>query len=84
VIISGLYALLFYKPFQKYKVFFWSFVFTLAVFIFFKAKDYYVIGLYPIYIAFGSVFGIDSESRLEDLVKTDFNYAACFVFHTNV
>lgn len=56
VIISGLYALLFYNPFQKYKVFFWSFVFTLAVFIFFKAKDYYVIGLYPIYIAFGSVF----------------------------
>jgi hypothetical protein len=56
VIVSGLVALLFYKPFRKYKPFFWSLLFTLAVFIYFKAKDYYAIGLYPIYIAFGAVF----------------------------
>ncbi|WP_281636105.1 ArnT family glycosyltransferase [Flavobacterium marginilacus] len=56
VIVSGLLALLFYKPFEKYKFFFWSIVFTLMVFMYFKAKDYYAIGLYPIYIAFGAVF----------------------------
>ena len=56
VILAGLYALIFYNPFRRYKAFFWSFIFTLAVFIYFKAKDYYVIGLYPVYIAFGSVF----------------------------
>ncbi len=56
VIISGLLALLFYKPFKKYKPLFWSLFFTLVVFMYFKAKDYYAIGLYPIYIAFGSVF----------------------------
>lgn len=56
VIISGLYALLFYSPFKKYRAFFWSIFFTLIVFIYFKAKDYYAIGLYPIYISFGSVF----------------------------
>ncbi len=56
VIISALYALLFYKPFKKYRSFFWAFFFTLIIFIFFKAKDYYAIGLYPIYISFGSVF----------------------------
>lgn len=56
VILSGLLALLFYKPFEKYKPFFWSLIFTLVVFMYFKAKDYYAIGLYPIYIAFGSVF----------------------------
>ena len=56
VIISGLFALLFYKPFKAYKPFFWSIIFTLIIFIYFKAKDYYAIGLYPIYIAFGSVF----------------------------
>jgi hypothetical protein len=56
VIVSGLLALLFYKPFDKYKPFFWSLFFTLAVFMYFKAKNYYAIGLYPIYIAFGSVF----------------------------
>jgi hypothetical protein len=56
VIISALYALLFHKSFSKYRVFFWSMIFTLIVFIFLKAKDYYAIGIYPIYIAFGSVY----------------------------
>jgi hypothetical protein len=63
VIISALYALLFYRPFSKYQAFFWAIIFTLAVFVYFKAKDYYAIGLYPIYIAFGSVF-------LADILKT--------------
>jgi hypothetical protein len=56
VIISSLYALLVYKPFKPYRFFFWSMFFTLAVFIYFKAKDYYALGIYPIYIAFGSVY----------------------------
>jgi len=56
VIISALYALLFYRPYRKYKSFFWAFFFTLIVFMFFRAKDYYAIGLYPIYVTFGSVF----------------------------
>jgi hypothetical protein len=56
VIVSGLLALLLYKPFHKYRLFFWSIIFTLAVFMYLKAKDYYAIGLYPIYISFGSVY----------------------------
>ncbi len=56
VIAASLYALVFYKPFQKYKWFFLAFLFTLAVFLYFKAKGYYAIGLYPIYISFGAVF----------------------------
>ena len=56
VIISALYALLFYKPFEKYKTFFWSIIFTLIVFTYFKAKHYYAMGVYPVYISFGSVF----------------------------
>ncbi|MCC9018686.1 ArnT family glycosyltransferase [Flavobacterium lipolyticum] len=56
VILSALYALLFYKSFEKYRFFFASMVFTLAVFLYFKAKAYYAIGLYPVYIAFGAVF----------------------------
>ena len=31
-------------------------IFTLAVFDYLRAKGYYAIGLYPIYISFGSVF----------------------------
>jgi len=56
VIISSLYALLIYKSFKPYRFFLWSMFFTLAVFTYFKAKDYYAIGIYPIYIAFGSVY----------------------------
>lgn len=56
VIVSALYALLFYPPFRIYKCFFWTLIFTLIIFIYFRAKSYYAIGLYPIYIAFGSVF----------------------------
>ncbi len=64
VIVAALYALLFYKPFKPYRFFFWSLFFTLAVFMYFKAKDYYAIGIYPIYIAFGAVY-------LEELLKND-------------
>ncbi|MGU3376314.1 glycosyltransferase family 39 protein [Chryseobacterium sp. M5A1_1a] len=56
VIIAAWGALLFYRPFEKFKLFFWSYIITIALFLFLKAKDYYAIGLYPVYIAFGSVF----------------------------
>lgn len=56
VIIAGGYALIRYAPYKQYRFFFWSFIFTLLIFIYFKAKSYYVIGLYPIYLAFGAVF----------------------------
>lgn len=56
VIISSLYALLTFKAYAKYKTFFWSFIFTLAIFVILKAKDYYATGLYPVYIAFGAVY----------------------------
>jgi hypothetical protein len=54
-----MFALLFHKPFKIYKFYFWSLVFTLGVFMYFKAKSYYAIGLYPVYIAFGSVYLAD-------------------------
>ena len=59
VLIAGIYALLAYKPFEKYKAFAWAILFTLGIFLYLKAKDYYAIGLYPIYLAFGSVYMAD-------------------------
>jgi hypothetical protein len=56
VILSGLYALLFYREFAQYRFFFWSFIITLVVFVYLKAKAYYAIGLYPVYIAFGATY----------------------------
>lgn len=56
VIISGFIAVLVYKPFQKFRVFLWAFVFTLGLYIYLKAKAYYAIGLYPFWIAPGAVY----------------------------
>lgn len=56
VCIFGFYALLRFQEFKKYRLFFWLFFITIGIFLFFKAKDYYAIGLYPIYFAFGSVY----------------------------
>lgn len=65
VIMAGFYALLFYSPFEKFRFFFWSYVFTIALFLLLKAKDYYAIGIYPAYIAFGAVFLADRFERLK-------------------
>ena len=56
IIGSGLYGLVVYKPFSTYRLFFFALLFTLAAFTYFRAKGYYAIGIYPIYIAFGAVF----------------------------
>ncbi|MEJ5104605.1 glycosyltransferase family 39 protein [Chryseobacterium sp. MYb328] len=56
VILFGFYALLFYKSFEKIRFFFWGYMITISVFMFFRAKDYYAVGIYPIYIGFGAVY----------------------------
>ncbi|MCF2487634.1 glycosyltransferase family 39 protein [Dyadobacter sp. CY347] len=56
VILAAFVSFFAYPAFRKYQVFFWSLVFTLALFTYLKAKGYYAIGLYPIFISFGSVY----------------------------
>jgi len=56
VFIFGFYALLRFQEFKKYRLFLWSFFIIIGIFLFLKAKDYYALGLYPIYFAFGSVY----------------------------
>lgn len=56
VLIAAFVSFFAYRPFSQYRVFFWAYVITLATFTYLKAKGYYAIGLYPILIAFGSVY----------------------------
>ncbi len=56
VIIAAIIALVRFPPFKKYRVFGWSIIFTLSIFVYFKAKGYYAIGIYPVYLAFGAVY----------------------------
>jgi len=56
VLVAACYALLFYQPFQSFRFFFWALIFTLSFYVYFRGKDYYALGIYPIYMAFGAVF----------------------------
>lgn len=56
VLIAGLLSIFFYEPFKKYSVLLYGFVFTMLLFIYFRAKGYYAIGLYPIFLAFGATW----------------------------
>lgn len=56
ILIAAFTSFFTYKPFRKFKVVLWSYIFTILIFLLLKAKGYYAIGLYPIFLAFGSVY----------------------------
>jgi hypothetical protein len=56
VLLSAFFAFFTYTPFKKYRFLFWAFLFTLVLFTYMRAKGYYAIGLYPIFVAFGAVY----------------------------
>lgn len=56
ILIAAFISLFAFSAFKPYRVFFWALLFTLAIFIFLKAKAYYAIGLYPIFFAFGAIY----------------------------
>jgi len=45
-----------YQPFKPFRVLLWGFCFSICFFLYFKAKAYYAIGLYPVLLAFGAVY----------------------------
>lgn len=54
--IGSLLALLLYPPFRNIRFLFPVFFLVILLFLYFKAKSYYAIGLYPCYIAIGAVY----------------------------
>lgn len=59
ITVGALIAFFFYKPFKNYRFIGITFVSVIALFAYMKAKGYYATGIYPVMIAFGSVY-IDS------------------------
>lgn len=53
-LFAGFGALIFYKGFDKYRWVMVTYIFTILIFSYFKAKDYYALGLYPVLLAFGA------------------------------
>ncbi|NDK56115.1 glycosyltransferase family 39 protein [Pontibacter fetidus] len=56
LLIAALVAFVVYKPFRPYRFVGWCYVLVLLLFLLLKAKSYYAIGLYPVLLAFGSVY----------------------------
>jgi len=56
IIIAAFTGFCFYPPFKPYRVIALTYLFTISLFLFFKAKSYYPFGLYPVLMAFGAVY----------------------------
>ncbi|RNL50246.1 glycosyltransferase family 39 protein [Pedobacter jejuensis] len=56
VLIAAFVGFTIYKPFRKHIWVILTYIFTLTIFSYFNAKAYYALGLYPVLLAFGSVF----------------------------
>nr|MBC7612267.1 glycosyltransferase family 39 protein [Pseudopedobacter sp.] len=54
--VVGLILLFVYPPFKNYRIIGIAFVTAMALFIYFHAKGYYAIGLYPILFPFGAIY----------------------------
>ena len=56
IVLAAFTGFLLYEPFRKYRFVLFSYIVAIALYIFFKAKSYYAVGLYPVLLAFGSVY----------------------------
>lgn len=54
--LGALIAFSYYKAFRPYRFIGICFVAVIGLFAYMKAKDYYAVGIYPVIIAFGSVY----------------------------
>lgn len=76
ILIAAAVGFIFYNPFKPYRIIGLSFVFCLTILCLLKAKPYYAFPLYPVMIAFGSVY-------LESILTTGWRKSLrplCFVF----
>ncbi|MCX2433265.1 glycosyltransferase family 39 protein [Pedobacter sp. GR22-10] len=55
-LLAGISVLIWHKTFLKYRWVILTYLFTMLVFIYFKGKDYYTLGLYPVLLCFGAVY----------------------------
>ncbi len=74
--VCGLFALLLYKPFDKYRWLGLSYVFSIAIFLLLNAKGYYSIGLYPVLFSFGAIF---IEAKTNSGWARKFRYVLAFI-----
>ncbi|MFD2285685.1 glycosyltransferase family 39 protein [Pedobacter petrophilus] len=55
-LLAGIFVLIWHQSFVKYRWVIFTYLFTMLVFVYFKGKDYYTLGLYPVLLCFGALF----------------------------
>jgi len=63
--LASLVGFVRYAPFKPYRFIAWTFLFVMALFTYMKAKPYYALGVYPVLIAFGSIYWGQLSDRKE-------------------
>ncbi len=56
ILLAGFLSFFLFEPFKKFRFLFWTLIFVLVFYTWLRAKSYYAIGLYPVFIGFGSVY----------------------------
>jgi hypothetical protein len=56
VVLLGFVSFFTFPKFRPYRTFFYTYLFTMGIFTLFRAKGYYAIGIYPVFLAFGAVY----------------------------
>ncbi|MGV3540022.1 MAG: hypothetical protein ACO1OQ_09435 [Rufibacter sp.] len=56
LIFGAFVGLVVYRPLQPYRFIGWAYLFTMLLFTYLQAKNYYALGLYPVLLAVGSVY----------------------------
>lgn len=56
IVVAAMIGLLLYKPFRPYRIVLLIYVLTILLFTYLRGKSYYSLGLYPVLLAFGSVY----------------------------
>ncbi len=54
--LAGLICILLSRNWAKYRFYGWTYILLLCLYVFLKAKDYYMLGIYPMLFVFGSVW----------------------------
>lgn len=56
VLLAAAWALYRHEPFRRFRFVGYSYLVIISLFVLLKAKGYYAAGLYPVWLAFGSVY----------------------------
>jgi hypothetical protein len=66
-LLAAFFSFFLFPSFRKYQIVLWTYLFVILIYFYLRAKSYYSIGLYPVLLAFGSVY-------LENLLRGGWKY----------